>query len=94
MIRYAFKTLMKLKPKKLTILGILIILAIGMYLWVPNKAPKVDSSKISTTAVIEYPAEHNYRQTINDCGPFNVAAVVRALMKKKVSSAEFAEDIG
>lgn len=82
------------KPKKLIILVALIILVIGIYLWVTNKAPNIDSSKISTTAVIDYPAEFNYRQTINDCGPFNVAAVVRALKKEKVNSAEFAKNIG
>lgn len=40
-----------------------------------------------------YPSQYNYRQTVNDCGPFAVAAVVRALTQENVSSAEFAQEI-
>lgn len=43
--------------------------------------------------LIEYPSEYNYSQSYNDCGPFNTAAVVRALTHKNVSSKEFAETI-
>ncbi len=84
---------MKLKSKNLIILGVLIILVAGIYFWMNNKAPAIDESKISVSSVIEYTPEFNYRQTINDCGPFNVAAVARALTKEKINSAEFAKNI-
>lgn len=84
---------MKIKSKNLIILGVLIILVAGIYFWTNNKAPVIDNSKISVSSIIDYPQEFNYRQTVNDCGPFNVAAVVRALTKEKISSAEFAKNI-
>ena len=70
------------------------VLAIGIYLWSNNKALEINESKISVSSIIDYFSEFNYRQTVNDCGPFNVAAVVRALSENKVSSAEFAKNIG
>lgn len=69
------------------------ILVAGIYFWTNNKAPAIDNSKISVSSIIEYPSGFNYRQTVNDCGPFNVAAVVRALTKEKISSEEFAKNI-
>jgi len=84
---------MKLKSKNLIILGLLVILLAGIYLWISNKTPEIDESKISVSSTIDYLSEFNYRQTVNDCGPFNVAAVVRALSKQEVSSAEFAKNI-
>ncbi|MFH1766568.1 MAG: hypothetical protein ABH826_00525 [Patescibacteria group bacterium] len=84
---------MKLKPKNLIILGAALLLVIGLYLWINNKTSEIDESKISVSSTIDYPSEFNYRQTVNDCGPFNVAAVVRALSENEVSSAEFAKNI-
>lgn len=84
---------MKLKSKNLIILGLLIVLVGGIYLWITNKVPEIDESKISVSSTIDYPSEFNYRQTVNDCGPFNVAAVVRALTNQEISSAEFAKNI-
>lgn len=55
--------------------------------------PKVQTSETFTSAQIFYPSEYNFRQSINDCGPFNVAAVIRALTKENVSSKNFAENI-
>ncbi|MFA6305967.1 MAG: C39 family peptidase [Candidatus Gracilibacteria bacterium] len=51
----------------------------------------IDKSQIKTVSLIDYPSKFNYRQTINDCGPFNVAAVVRALGKKEINPQQFAE---
>lgn len=42
----------------------------------------------------DYPTEFHFLQPDNDCGPYNVAAIVRVLNKKQVSSGEFAETIG
>jgi hypothetical protein len=84
---------MKLKSKNLITFGLLIVLVSGIYLWYGNKAPEIDKSKISFSSTIDYPSEFNYRQTVNDCGPFNVAAVVRALTNQEVSSVEFAKNI-
>lgn len=84
---------MKMKLKTLIILGVLIISVSGLYIWTNSKDPSIDKSKISGSSVIDYSSEYNYRQSINDCGPFNVAAVVRALSEKEISSAEFAKNI-
>jgi hypothetical protein len=48
--------------------------------------PKIDTTAIKEIAFIDYPVEFNYRQTKNDCGPFSVAAVVRALAGKNIKS--------
>jgi len=56
--------------------------------------PPINASIITTSGYLEYPAEYNYRQSGNDCGPFNVAAVTRALRKKNVSSTLLAREIG
>jgi len=55
--------------------------------------PKIDKLVIKENAFIEYPTEFNYKQTKNDCGPFSVAAAVRALTGKNVSSASFAQEV-
>jgi len=49
---------------------------------------------IKESAFLAYPTTYNYRQTKNDCGPFNVAAVIRALTGKNVDSAALAQKIG
>ncbi len=84
---------MKLKYINLIIFGSVLLIIIGIYLRVASRVPETDESKIAVLAAINYPLEFNYRQTVNDCGPFNVAAVVRALTKQRVISAEFAKNI-
>lgn len=100
---------MKFISKKILIVEILIIVIIGVFLWVNNIPPEIQPEyipksepeviveptiiEIPDSFIIEYPSKYNYWQTINDCGPFNVAAVVRALSKQKVNSAEFAKNI-
>ena len=64
-----------------------------MYIWIGNTPTRFDENKITVSSAIEYSQKFNYRQTVNDCGPFNVAAAVRALKKEEVSSAEFAKNI-
>jgi len=59
-----------------------------------NPPPVIDKSQIKATALIDYPSKFNYRQTMNDCGPFNTAAVVRALKKEEIDPQVFAEEIG
>jgi len=83
---------MKLNVKKLTIFAIVIIGIITIITPLDQK-PIIDKNQIKTTSLIDYPVKFNYRQTINDCGPFSTAAVVRALKKKEVDSKVFAEKI-
>lgn len=55
--------------------------------------PSIDRNQIKSSYLIDYPTEFNYKQTLNDCGPFNVAAVVRALKNKEVDSGKFSKEI-
>lgn len=80
------------KTKK-SIIFVLIIIAIIIIIFTLNMEPIIDKNKIKTISLIDYPAKFNYRQTINDCGPFSTAAVVRALKKKEVDSKAFTEKI-
>lgn len=82
---------MKIKTK--IICSITIFFAVIFLSLSGHTTPVIDESQIKPMALIEYPAEYNYRQTINDCGPFNTAAIVRALKKTEVSSKSFAEKI-
>jgi hypothetical protein len=50
-------------------------------------------SEVLKLSFIPYASAYNFAQTYNDCGPYNSAAVVRALTGENVSSAEFAKTI-
>lgn len=84
------------KRKLNTRFGILAILIITMativYIW-GSSPPIIDKNQIKSAYLIEYQTEFNYRQTANDCGPFNVAAIVRALKNKEVDSGKFSKEI-
>ncbi len=82
-----------LGSKKKLMIFLCVFLVAVVYFAFYKKTQVVDSSKISTSSVIEYLPQYNYRQTINDCAPFNAAAVVRALTKESVDSAEYAKNI-
>ncbi len=84
---------MILKSKKIWVGLMILIIVIGIMMIQGNK-PQIDQNLIKESALITYPAQYNYRQTGNDCGPFNVAAVVRALKKEDVDSTSFAQKIG
>jgi hypothetical protein len=70
-----------------------IILLFGLYFFVNNKDSVVELRSVKQSAFIDYPSEYNFRQTRNDCGPYNTAAVVRAFLKTNVSSTEFSKNI-
>lgn len=55
--------------------------------------PIIDKNKLATFSTIAYPSKYNYRQTINDCGPFSVAAVIRALTTKEIDTSDIVQDI-
>src|SRR3989338_4079034 len=84
---------MILKNKKICI-GLVILATLTGFVVVRGGKPDVDQSLIKASASIFYPSAYNYRQTKNDCGPFNIAAVVRVLKDENVDSASFAEEIG
>ena len=76
------------------ILGALIVFICTIYLvFAFQPTPVVNEGLIASNVMIPYPPEYNFRQSINDCGPFNVAAVVRALKREPVSSEDFAESM-
>ncbi len=74
------------------ILVIFIIIILGIIL-LKNSPPVLDKKQIKTASLIDYPSKYNYQQTANDCGPYNTAAVVRALKKEGIDSQTFAEEI-
>lgn len=70
-----------------------IIFLFGLYFVVNDKDSVIELGSVKQSAFIDYPSEYNFRQTINDCGPYNTAAVTRALLNKNISSSEFAKNI-
>lgn len=85
---------MKLSIKNTVIFLIITTVIIITVFSFSDAPPTIDRNQIKNTFLIDYPSKFNYRQTVNDCGPFNTAAVVRALKKKEVDSEDFAEKIG
>lgn len=84
----------KIKKVKIVLL-ILFIINVGFLFIIFRQVPPViEKNAIKKAAYIPYVSELNYRQTINDCGPYNTAAVVRALKDKEIDSGEFAREIG
>lgn len=83
-----------LKEKKLWGLIIALTLLIAYSIFGSGIKPNINETLIKDTAFIEYPSRLNFRQSKNDCGPFNVAAVVRTLTGKDVDSTLFAKEIG
>jgi len=70
-----------------------VLIIIGILFVFFKKPPIIDEHKILPFALIEYSSEFNYRQTINDCGPFNTAAVFRTLKGEEIDSQIFVEEI-
>ena len=66
---------------RLIIILFLMITGIGLILknFFIKEPLIVDHNRVFSQSLIEYPSKYNYRQTINDCGPFNTSAVIRAL---------------
>ncbi len=78
--------------KKYIIFALLLFAGAGIYARLNYKAGIHDQSKTyvsSTSSSINYSSDFNYRQTVNGCGPFSVAAVVRALTGREIDSKEF-----
>lgn len=84
---------MILKSKKIRLGLIISAVVVGFITLLGNK-PQIDRNLIKNKAFISYSSQHNYRQTKNDCGPYNVAAVIRALKDQNIDSALFARKIG
>lgn len=80
--------------KKKIFVGLIILMVLIGAMIIRGNKPHLEQSSIKESALITYPTEYNYRQTKNDCGPFNVAAVVRALKEQDVESSSFAQEIG
>ncbi len=76
--------------KKIILVFGILILGVFSYFYFQSP-PEFDESILADVISLNYPSEYNFRQSVNDCGPFNVAAVVRAIKRELVSSAEFAE---
>lgn len=74
---------------------LLVLVLLAAYLiFIDRPVAEIDQGKLMASALIPYSSEYNFRQTVNDCGPFNVAAAVRALTGESVDSVEYAEEIG
>jgi len=72
----------------------MILVALISAMIIRGNKPHIEQNLIKENASITYPNQYNYRQTKNDCGPFNVAAAVRALKRENVDSSSFSQTIG
>lgn len=78
---------------------VLIVVVIGWIIFIAYRVALRKSLDVGNeytipeAATIYYDSQYNFRQSFNDCGPFNVAAVTRALTNKNISSVEFAKSI-
>jgi hypothetical protein len=69
------------------VFGLLLLIAlVGLFLLRPRTdIPEMNKSLILDRYITDYSSEFHFLQTINDCGPFNVAAITRTLGDKEVS---------
>ncbi len=84
---------MNSKNKKLIIIGIILIIVLGIYLWNRYFTTNYNRDNISQTSCLNYPTKYNYAQDGMTCGPFSVAGTVRAITNEEVDSWEFAKSI-
>lgn len=74
------------------VLAFIFLLAIGLYArldYNPKIYDQSDTYVPRVSSTIPYSSEFNFRQTVNGCGPFSAAAVVRALTDREIDSKEF-----
>lgn len=83
---------MTLKNKRIWA-GLLILTVLISGAIINGNKPQINKDTIKESSFVPYPPQYNYLQTRNDCGPFNVAAVVRALKEEDVDSTSFAKEI-
>lgn len=82
------------KRKKIAIGLIIIASILGYSITLLRNKPQIDQHLVKEKSFIAYPSKYNYRQTKNDCGPYNVAAIIRALKYPDVDSALLTQAIG
>lgn len=70
-----------------------ILIIFSIYFIYFFNTPKIYKSNIVDQKKLNYPSEYNYRQTLNNCGPYNTSAIVRSLTNEEVSSEEFSKNI-
>lgn len=78
--------------KKYVFFVFLLFVGVGIYARLNYEPYIYDQSKTyvsPTSSSLNYSSDFNYRQTVNGCGPFSVAAVVRALTGREIDSKEF-----
>lgn len=71
----------------------LMILAVIVFMKVLGNKPQIDQNLIKESAFISFPPQYNYHQTKNDCGPFNVAAVISVLKSQDIDPVSFVQKI-
>lgn len=73
----------------------LLILILGAIVTheVMRKEPAIAGEATTDRVLLNYPMEHNFRQSLNSCGPYSVAAALRVLGDTQISSEEIASSI-
>ncbi len=64
------------------------MVATTLYVAFARSASQMSGEKIPDVYALPYPADANYRQTRNNCGPYSAAAAIRALDGKDSISSE------
>ena len=71
-----------MKVKAVLLLALIVL--IGFFLKFKDGEVIIDNFMVPDRVEIPYPAKYNFRQSINGCGPYSVAAVARILTNREV----------
>lgn len=79
----------------ITCVGIFIVAFVVYYQTIKPQSPviKTPTTKTPARAALAYPAEYNFRQSINDCGPYAAAAAIRIVSGAPIDSQQLVKEL-
>lgn len=77
----------------LALVLIVFLAGLGGIYWPWHSRTTWDPALIKTSVQLDYPANFNYRQTLNNCGSYSTAAAIRALTGRDFSAEAVVTDM-
>lgn len=79
----------------ITCVGVFIVAFVVYYQTIKPQSPlaKIQKTETPARAALAYPGEYNFRQSINDCGPFAAAAAIRIVTGAPIDSQQLVKEL-
>lgn len=77
------------------LVGVIALSLVVYYQTIKPSVPVVEQKKLELPArvTLTYPAEYNFRQSINDCGPYSAAAAIRITTDTPIDSQKLVNEL-